>query len=641
MKVCNLCGDTYRDSVDFCFNDGEVLAAVEGAGLEGALSPAGVTPADAASMVPTEALPRRRASAEGVAEPPPMPLPEDEEDDEGFGLDEIDSGLPADLYAEDDEELTATLPRIEAQPEPEASAPSSAEDLAEASMFTSFDDLEDEEDAHDERTEPLEGLPADASVAGIEAVVDELDAIEQAPAKPFSEVATEIYEDPPARDLHADSPPLPSAPPVHPPPPAAEAEPLDEAGLGGPPPDEDFDEERTLPRQPALLRGTGEHPIPPTVPESVGQTLSIGPGEGEDGAVVGVSTITPMAAHPVPTAASVGARAGRKPITPPEPLLRPPGPSGSGGPGLLMVGLGLGALALVAVVAVGIAAVTAGSRLLTSGAPEVATAAGQEGGVVPSPVEAFIDEPAAADEGLVPAMSDDGGAEGAPDGGAGDSLATIDEASVGGESSSPAPAPRPEPSASPSPTVVEDRRVTVPVAGSLRTVTSRDGMVDVYFQTEPEGATVRVDGQEVRAPGPIPLRGGKEFVYEIEIEGYEPHRNTVSVPLNLPRITASNRVIRLKPLDEEPARKPPSLSGSPIVLVNQSLYGCGLMVDGRPVRRSDVLGGTDEQVTLPFKLKALSLAEHRFQVVGAAEKCADQPEQVVDYDGRTTINLSN
>lgn len=74
MKVCPLCGDTYRDHVDFCFVDGAVLDGAPSAESEGESTPA---PEAAAAFAPVvRAAPDvTDAPAPPALDPPILPVP--------------------------------------------------------------------------------------------------------------------------------------------------------------------------------------------------------------------------------------------------------------------------------------------------------------------------------------------------------------------------------------------------------------------------------------------------------------------------------------------------------------------------------------------------------------------------------------
>jgi hypothetical protein len=157
MKVCHLCGDTYTDHVEFCFNDGEVLAVAEATGIPNALgAPAGEDPP----------APRQIQGAQG-AWPDGTPVPVPRSPNRGAGS---SATAPAPTVAEEGAPTTPAEPLPDAPvpaenqprpaPTPEAPAEPSApapvpEPAGEETAPVASAAARAEDSAPDERTEPV------------------------------------------------------------------------------------------------------------------------------------------------------------------------------------------------------------------------------------------------------------------------------------------------------------------------------------------------------------------------------------------------------------------------------------------------------------------------------------------------------
>ena len=159
MKVCSLCGDTYREHVDFCFNDGEVLGVLEATErLEVGLGAVAAS-VDSAAMVPTEALPRRQVADTPVGGP-------NVEVDEDLNelLDELPAFQGDDEDYLNDEVTAATIPRAEVAPRPDPAEvvgsveltdePEEEEEGTAPALYASAPTLIDEPDPSAERSVP-------------------------------------------------------------------------------------------------------------------------------------------------------------------------------------------------------------------------------------------------------------------------------------------------------------------------------------------------------------------------------------------------------------------------------------------------------------------------------------------------------
>ena len=171
----------------------------------------------------------------------------------------------------------------------------------------------------------------------------------------------------------------------------------------------------------------------------------------------------------------------------------------------------------------------------------------------------------------------------------------------------------------------------------IRTELPRDGIVKVVFETVPDRATVTFAGETEETPCAFDVLGGSTYNFEILKEGYEPLTGNVEVPDNQTRIKARAQPIRLQRALSE-LRAPASLTGSPVVVVENRFYGCGLLVDGKAMGQSEIGGSQTDESGLPFELKALSLGVHEFQIVGSADDCTSLPE-TINYQGEGFINL--
>lgn len=171
MKVCSLCGDTYKDHVDFCFNDGEVLLLADAE-----TATAAMLESDLDAPLPRRVQPQQQAG-QGPNRATPAPAPT--------------SG-------------SAATPILE----PRVARPPNGEPVPSANLPT--DGSPDADDA------AVEGVAAVAAVAGAQGTQ---------PAHALSSHATVPPMESPVRTVTPAGPP-PSAQPTLPPSPQSAATPM-------------------------------------------------------------------------------------------------------------------------------------------------------------------------------------------------------------------------------------------------------------------------------------------------------------------------------------------------------------------------------------------------------------------------------
>ena len=330
----------------------------------------------------------------------------------------------------------------------------------------------------------------------------------------------------------------------------------------------------------------GEETTAPRAASAPGAAESLGGRRAQHG----VSTITPVGEHPIPP---------RIP-TPrsPEPAgrVRPQTADGTNDNMVVILGLGLGAIGMLALV--GLVAFLM-SNLFSEPAPSDPALTVRRN--PPAPVEPERLPAQAEDDPVTMPIAD----EPAPD----EPVAVVDDEPA---VEAPEPSPR-DPIITPSPVV----------------------LVDVIFKTVPDGVTVSVGGKTTSSLDPVQLEQGKTYAYTLTLEGYEAHTGTVVVnPIEGATIYVPPRGrITLKQIIEA---EPEPVATGRVAIMGPKFTDCGLLVDGAPLREDQVRGGT---LTIPVIIEALKIGEHRLQVVGADERCADQPEVVWDYRGEPNFNL--
>ncbi len=596
MKVCHLCGDTYKECVDFCFNDGEVLLPVEASESTGPGLATGDLPAQvnqSADLTVTEAMPRPHSAMEQ------SDLPEPDLTEDGAGITPVsspnvampDGGLArAEVTADSfDEVVFATPPSVsgdEITEATEATAPLPPVQTSEAATVIDEDDeLTD--------VEPPEVAAAAAVLAGA-AVISEASP-SAAETKPF-----------PIPQAAIDAPERPA------PLPDPEAEPngaspgLMEPTVGGPPP----------PSGPAAAP-------PPPVPSTMGQTLpltELSPPPDLDataprgrpvsqGDQVATGTPPPLDSHPhlsMPMAADMAVPA-----------------DGGDRAGLVMLGIGIAGLVMVTVVMAAFAFV--GMNWLSND--------GQEGvevpvaAVTPPPprVERAVVQPRLAN---IPVPLSDVPSttnvqffiETFPP----DANVLIDGNQV-----------------------VAGEPISLMAGTTYPYVIHKDGFLasEGNFTIPPRAFTRMglAEPIDLTPDEPTPTFDDDPlFDDELDPELDEPAPPEVSSP----------RPARPDPAPTRPAPQPAGTSEEPQQAkitpsepppVGQPFVtgptGCSLLLDGKPVRASHVKGASDDsQVALPLMFEALTHGPHVLQVAGIQEKCQGEAVRI-NYTGGPAIEL--
>ncbi|MEN0064479.1 MAG: hypothetical protein AAGA48_20190 [Myxococcota bacterium] len=626
MKVCQTCGTTYKDYIDFCFNDGDILVAMADD------APITEVPHDSFAVTPhvpeeaTEAAPRIADPA--MAEIDQLPVDDEEPTQHSAPVVGLDG-------EEDDEDRT--VPRMASESE------------APLDAF-----------AHVERTDPTES----DTPLGNEPPVRQPTSPSQAQTEPFvravpaaTAVATpDLGEDEEPLgldDFGGDDPeedtPVLQEPVVVAPPPSASTDydtantlvPSDSmvSSVDGPViAMTKADADRILEDEEPAPLGTGPTlapsppstppaPPPPPVPNSLGQTLPLNDGRtpprplsrgglisGAPDGVGGIETKPLPRPSATPTIPSVtNLRPGEEEEEDDDTAV-----SGTGFV-VLMGGAFIAGVAVVAM-AVGIAAL---QWLSSSDVPPQE----QVGLPTPSPAEPLPPPPKIE---LGP-EDDDFDDE--------DAAALIEPAGVRPSPGIP-PGALPATAGNPGGGSARESK-SISVVESLNRPSDGTGQRPILFDSVPSNALVELEGHApFRTPSEVRLNVGERYSYTMTFPGYDPVKSDFMV------IRGSGVLKRTEKLIRTPTTVPKR--EGPIVFGPQ---GCRLRVDGTLMESEDIVGGTkiDEStgrpmVYLPFQLKGAVLPAkgktYTLQVVsgdGTPPTCSDYGTMVIEYSGQASI----
>jgi len=583
MKVCQACGDTYKDSIDFCFNDGQVLMAMSAAFAEPITEiPTGSFDDDGAPEEPTESV-----SDPGLVDIDDLGIDEEPtQRTEPYEHDEDERTVPraepdADGIGADPGERTAptdsdTDPVVDDRPAPVATAPLTRP-TPEPPPLEAPVGYDDDERSDDEDT-PVLQEPVLAVVPPTEH--DE-----------YETASTVIPGD------SLGEPDLPER--------GASAT---EQGDDEPRGITDF-EDGLAP----FGGGPTLSPAPPPVPNSLGATLplheSASPpaaerAEGRAPADVATRPLTPRPSS-TPTLPSI--------------QLRPGGDeaSGSDDSGTRAFVLGISAFVLSA----GIVGMLLVGALLW----------GWLGGGS-DPDDGGEDERRATlphmapNEPLPPPEYD---------------LPPDDELDDGDDPVGTLPSVAPSPATD---ATAERRRdpPSISVVESLQGTQAGTGERPIVFESIPPNALVSLDGHEpFRTPHEVRLTIGETYGYTMTFPGYDPVESDFLVMRGSGILRRTERLVRTPTM---PTREGPIIFGPQgcrlrvdgVLMESKDIVG-GSKIDettGRPM------------VYLPFQLGADVLgvdeAPHSFQVVsgvGTPPDCAQYSKTTIEYKGQKSIVL--
>ncbi|MEO0602948.1 MAG: hypothetical protein AAF211_16020 [Myxococcota bacterium] len=584
MKVCPICGDRYKDYIDFCFNDGAILtasaAAFDEAGV-GIFSNEAVEATESVSGVVDPGL----VDIDNVIDEEPTQRTDtvDLEADDDLTVPRLpNDGSPDDGFT-DPERTSPTESDTDPAMTPASPAPTVLSETTDPSLLDAPIDFEDEEPADDEDTPVLQepvlavtppsGEPSDYENANTVVPADSL-ATDPAPLDDMSDEEVDRLLDP-----EDDDEPAP-------------------IGGGGP-----------------TLAPT---PPPPPIPHSLGPTLplhevrptpmNLAPPSGmaAEDAKGGVET-RPISPRPsaTPTLPAIQLRPGGG-VEEPEPEAT--------GTGIFVIGLGAFVVGVAFVALLVVMSVALGWLGSSDEGGERRAALPERGPSDPLPPPEFelpedVDEDpdeeieVADGVGVLPPNPD--GLQG----------------SDARESSS------------------------ISVVSSLSSATDGTGTRPVLFESEPSNAQVALEGQEpFRTPYEIRLNIGETYSYTMTYPGYDPVKNDFSVMAGSGLLRREERLERT-PTAVSPRREGPIMLGPTgcRLRVDGQLMRAEDIVGGTKIDKST----GRPALFLPFQLKGLVLGEpgstHTFQVVlgvGTPPECAEYGQNSIEYTGQASIFLA-